>query len=127
MGLYIHSVWYNGYNLRTLWMFLQDSLGPLVSLCALLHDVDDWKYCSMQTDGKSRAVEFLQSHQVSQPVIDVISFVLSRIGFKESLKSAGKSTFDECSGSKEAVSVLKIVQDADRLDALGEHSIQLLS
>ena len=96
----------------------------LVSLCALLHDVDDWKYASSPTaTSQKRSVDFLKSHGASEGTIDTVALVLDRIGFKESLRSGnGGSPDGGCRSSSlsTAETVLHVVQDADRLDALGK-------
>lgn len=65
-----------------------------------------------------RSVSFLKTQGASQTLIDTVAFVLDRIGFKESLKSSeAPGTCSACGSETEMV--LHIVQDADRLDALG--------
>lgn len=104
---------------------MQEQLRRLVSLCALLHDVDDWKYCSVAAEGSlKRSIAFLRAQAADQAVIDAVTFVLGKVGFKESLKKSevrdGDADCSEPTHSETAELVLSIVQDADRLDALGK-------
>lgn len=79
----------------------------LVSLIALLHDVDDVKLFPESNPGLEHAVSFLRAHAVSADRIAEICAAIRQISF------AGKDsvTPDTLEG--------KCVQDADRLDALG--------
>ena len=79
----------------------------LVSLIALLHDVDDVKLFPESNPGLEHAVSFLRTHAVSADRIAEICAAIRQISF------AGKDsvTPDTLEG--------KCVQDADRLDALG--------
>jgi uncharacterized protein len=83
----------------------------VVSLAALLHDVGDWKYAKDKGKSQGKAVEtFLKSQGVSRRVVQVVTGIISRVGFKEELVQ----------GSNVPMSLeAKIVQDADRLDAIG--------
>lgn len=79
----------------------------LVSLIALLHDVDDVKLFPESNPGLEHTVSFLRTHAVSADRIAEICAAIRQISF------AGKDsvTPDTLEG--------KCVQDADRLDALG--------
>lgn len=83
----------------------------VVELGALLHDIADAKfYDGDETIGPKKARLFLKSLQVNDPVIQHIEKIVANISFKNSLEnSTNKFT------SKE----LDVVQDADRLDAIG--------
>ena len=83
----------------------------VVSLGALLHDIADPKfYNGDETVGPKVATEFLKSEKVDADVIIHVINIINHISFKNSLdKTAKKFT------SKE----LEVVQDADRLDAIG--------
>ncbi|GIL44203.1 hypothetical protein Vafri_1622 [Volvox africanus] len=89
----------------------------LVDLAALLHDVRDWKY-SGSDDATTRAVTaFLTDQGLDLETINRLVFIISRVGFKEELAGAnGSGTAPQAPAlSLEAA----IVQDADRLDAIG--------
>jgi uncharacterized protein len=83
-----------------------------VSLAALLHDIADAKFHDGdETVGPKMASEFLTSLGVDQSTIAHVRKIIEHISFKNSLGGSPKKQFD----SKE----LQVVQDADRLDALG--------
>ncbi|MBT8238079.1 MAG: HD domain-containing protein [Croceitalea sp.] len=82
----------------------------IVSLAALLHDIADSKFHDGdETIGPKMAREFLTSLKVDQNTVNHVVKIIQNMSFKNSLE--GKSVFD----SKE----LQVVQDADRLDAIG--------
>jgi len=77
----------------------------LVALAALLHDVDDSKL--FPTENMANARKFLRDQNVAEERIDSICDVIKVVSFS---KNKGKSP-ETIEG--------KIVQDADRLDAMG--------
>jgi len=83
----------------------------VVSLAALLHDIADAKFHNGdETLGPKKASEFLKQQKVAEKTLEHIINIIKHISFKNSLdKNASKFT------SKE----LEVVQDADRLDAIG--------
>lgn len=85
----------------------EDADRELVSLIALLHDVDDVKLFPETNPGLEHAVSFLRSKAVPADRIDKICAAIRQISF------AGRDSVipDTPEG--------KCVQDADRLDALG--------
>ncbi|MBQ4913555.1 HD domain-containing protein [Maribacter sp. MMG018] len=84
----------------------------VVSLGALLHDIADAKfYDGDEKIGPRMATDFLTSLNVSNETIDHVVKIIENISFKNSLERDKENSFS----SKE----LKIVQDADRLDAIG--------
>lgn len=81
----------------------------VVQLGALLHDVADSKFHNGdETVGPKVAREFLQGQGVAEEVIMHVVNIIENISFKG-------GNFEKKISSKE----LDIVQDADRLDALG--------
>lgn len=81
----------------------------IVLLAALLHDIADPKFNNGDEEiGPRMATEFLTSIGVADDIIDHVQQIIRNLSFKASL---GTITFE----SKE----LDIVQDADRLDAMG--------
>jgi uncharacterized protein len=83
----------------------------VVSLAALLHDIADPKfYNGDETIGPKMAGQFLKKEKVDAKSITHILNIIKFISFKNSLSKTGKKFT-----SKE----LKVVQDADRLDAIG--------
>lgn len=83
----------------------------IVSLSALLHDIADPKfYNGDETIGPKIAREFLVSQEVTSTKIDHVVNIIKHISFKNSFDKIDKKFT-----SKE----LEVVQDADRLDAIG--------
>ena len=82
-----------------------------VSLAALLHDIADPKfYNGDETIGPKVAQKFLEEQTVDKEIIIHVINIIKHISFKNSFdKTREKFT------SKE----LEVVQDADRLDAIG--------
>ena len=82
----------------------------VVQLGALLHDIADAKfYDGDESIGPKKARDFLKSQQVEETVISHIENIILYISYK--------SSFDHnsCFSSPE----LNVIQDADRLDAIG--------
>lgn len=87
-----------------------DSL--VVQLAALLHDIADPKFHDGDEEiGPMTAEKFLKDHDVSEDVVNHVVSIIRHMSFKNSLENQEKKRFS----SKE----LQIVQDADRLDAIG--------
>ncbi|WP_321368730.1 HD domain-containing protein [uncultured Draconibacterium sp.] len=78
----------------------------LIEMAALLHDLDDWKLGN--GDDVSKTKHWLSQIAIDQEDAKVIEDIINQVSFK----GAGVETKAE---SVEA----KIVQDADRLDAIG--------
>lgn len=87
----------------------------VVALGALLHDIADAKfYNGDETVGPKMATDFLRSIQVDEKIIDHVVKIIENISFKSSLK------VDDATTAKPFTSLeLQVVQDADRLDAIG--------
>ena len=82
------------------------------SLGALLHDIADAKFHDGDaTIGPKMAVAFLSALPIERATIDHVVKIIENISFKNSLGGAKETSFN----SKE----LQVVQDADRLDAIG--------
>lgn len=77
----------------------------LVQLAALLHDVDDRKLSPQTSEGNDNAVNWMRSHGVPEDISARVVEIISTVSY-----SAGKmpTTLEG-----------QIVQDADRLDAMG--------
>ncbi len=81
----------------------------IVEIGALLHDIADSKFHNGdETIGPKLACEFLESQQVSKEIISHIENIISNISFKG-------GNFEQTFTSPE----LNVIQDADRLDAIG--------
>ena len=83
----------------------------VVSLAALLHDIADPKfYNGDETVGPRVAIKFLKEQEVDEKIINHVVDIIKHISYKNSFNTA----------SKKFTSIeLKVVQDADRLDAIG--------
>ena len=83
----------------------------IVSLGALLHDIADSKfYNGDETVGPKMATEFLKKQLVEDSLITHVVNIINHISYKNSLsKNEKEFTSNE----------LNVVQDADRLDAIG--------
>ena len=83
----------------------------VVELGALLHDIADAKfYDGDESIGPKKAREFLESLLVQDSTIQHIENIIKNISFKNSL---------EANSIKFQSIELDVIQDADRLDALG--------
>jgi uncharacterized protein len=90
--------------------------GFVVSLGALLHDIADSKFHNGdETIGPKVAREFLEKQQVSATIIEHIENIIKYISYKSSLSADRGGNFKQGFRSKE----LDVIQDADRLDAIG--------
>jgi len=78
----------------------------IVELASLLHDVDDWKFADH--NGPSKTIKLLESVGVDNETIELVTEIISSVSFK----GAGVETIPQTIEGK-------IVQDADRLDAIG--------
>ncbi|MBQ9239501.1 MAG: HD domain-containing protein [Treponema sp.] len=77
----------------------------VVSLAALLHDVDDYKLFRIEKNANART--FLSSQHIEPEQIDYICDIINSVSFSKN------------HGKRLASIDAKIVQDADRLDAIG--------
>ncbi len=81
----------------------------VVQLAALLHDISDWKFNNGDDDiGPKLAREWLEKLQVEENIISHVCEIIKEMSFK----GAGVKTPMR---TKEGM----VVQDADRLDAIG--------
>ena len=82
----------------------------VVEMATLLHDIDDFKFNSHETAVKSAA--WLQSLGVDSGTAEKIIHIVENISFKGSAEQNKIQTLEG-----------KVVQDADRLDAIGAFGI----
>ncbi len=81
----------------------------IVELAALLHDIADWKLQDGDSSvGPARAKEWLDSLGLDTSIVDQVCQIIANISFKG---AAVEQPLLSLEG--------KVVQDADRLDALG--------
>jgi len=81
----------------------------IVALAALLHDIADSKFNGGDEEiGPTKAGDFLESIDVNSKIINEVKLIIKNLSFKASF---GEITY--------ASTELNVVQDADRLDAIG--------
>jgi uncharacterized protein len=82
----------------------------VVELAALLHDIADSKfYAGDETIGPRKARAFLFKHNVDSQIIEHVVCIIEHMSFKQSLNGPLQFSSPE----------MQVVQDADRLDAMG--------
>jgi len=81
----------------------------VVELAALLHDIADWKFHSGDDAiGPERARQWLAELNVEQTIVDWVTTIVKEVSFKGAEVTTPMSSLEG-----------RVVQDADRLDALG--------
>jgi uncharacterized protein len=102
---HIQRVWQNAKNIA-----IHERVNvQVVELAALLHDIADSKfYNGDETVGPSMAREFLTSQQVDDFIIQHVIAIIENVSFKGGKEQRTFSSIE-----------LDVVQDADRLDAIG--------
>ena len=81
----------------------------IVQLAALLHDIDDWKFNNGDdTIGPKKTREWLQTVNVEESIIFHVCEIIKDLSFKGAAVQTKMRTIEGM-----------IVQDADRLDAIG--------
>lgn len=102
---HIYRVWMNAKHIGA----TEEADMFVVELAALLHDIADWKFHSGdEAIGPARARELLVQHAVATDVIDHVAEIIATMSYKGAGVPTPMATIEG-----------KIVQDADRLDALG--------
>jgi uncharacterized protein len=100
--------WWHIYRVRNLAMKLAESEGGnlfVIEMAALLHDLDDWK---LSSGSESKTERWLKGNNFDESTAENILRVIEQVSFKGA-RVENKATTIEA----------KIVQDADRLDAIG--------
>ncbi len=80
----------------------------IVQLAALLHDVFDWKIAQNDLEGPQHAKRWLGELGVDESIAQEVATIIKNISFKGALVRQEDLSLEG-----------KIVQDADRLDAIG--------
>lgn len=81
----------------------------IVELGALLHDIADWKFHDGDEEiGPKTASAWLEKQNVSADIIEQVAYIVRYISFKGGTNKHQMETIEG-----------QIVQDADRLDAIG--------
>jgi uncharacterized protein len=104
--------WWHTWRVRGLALHIgriEDADLYVVELAALLHDIADWKlHDGDSTAGPRAACEWLERIGADVPTRDAVCSIIERVSFKGARVSSEMPTLEG-----------KVVQDADRLDALG--------
>lgn len=80
----------------------------IVELGALLHDLDDFKFTVSGEPGSANSRNLLKSLEVPEKTIEAVCHIVENVSYKGAKVKNGISSLEG-----------QIVQDADRLDALG--------
>jgi uncharacterized protein len=103
--------WWHIYRVRNNAKYILSKEGRgdsfIIELSALLHDIGDDKI-DAENDGIGLVRSFLSNIGLGDNVIDPVTEIMSKISFRDSFKSTYSRSIE-----------LDIVQDADRLDAIG--------
>jgi len=100
---HVYTVWKNAINIGK-----NEAVDMMVvELAALLHDIADWKF-NDEGEGPKVARKWLEKINVDEKIISHVCEIIKNISFK------GKD-FENKIKTKEGM----VVQDADRLDAMG--------
>ncbi|MBP6925937.1 MAG: HD domain-containing protein [Candidatus Pacebacteria bacterium] len=81
----------------------------VIELAVLLHDIGDRKVIQREEDDYTIAENFLKKQKVADDVINQVMFIIKNMSFSKSLNHKKDNVCKE----------FYIVQDADRLDAIG--------
>jgi len=101
---HIYRVWQNAVTICN----QEQADAFIVQLAALLHDLDDWKFNESGNETPLRAKAWLDSFSLDPSVTDAVCRIIAHISYKGA-NVANK--MDSLEGL--------IVQDADRLEAIG--------
>ncbi|MFN7096553.1 MAG: HD domain-containing protein [Gammaproteobacteria bacterium] len=80
----------------------------VVELAALLHDIDDWKFNEENSKTLSRATQWMHEVNLDTNTIEHVTQIIKEMCFKGANVATTMTTLEGM-----------IVQDADRLDAIG--------
>ena len=81
----------------------------IVELAAILHDISDWKFSRGDDKaGAKKARKWLEKIKVDKKIIDEVTYIVENISYKGGTNKVKMRSIEG-----------KIVQDADRLDAMG--------
>jgi uncharacterized protein len=104
--------WYHLDRVRNMALHLQSAENKgdrfIVEIAALLHDIDDNKFSKSEfPETEEKITSFLKSLDIEDGIINEVVFINKNISFSKGLKPKNISP------------EFMIVQDADRLDAIG--------
>jgi uncharacterized protein len=83
----------------------------VIALGAIMHDVHDYKYSGSETAGAEAVDKFLSEHNYPNDKKQRVLHIINNISYSKELEKGNVVGEDDLE--------LKIVQDADRLDAIG--------
>ena len=92
------------YNLATYLCKKENGDEFIIKMAVLLHDIDDWKFSNNNNTTK----DFLQSLNIDPSSYNKIMNIINTISYKGGIENSAQHDIEG-----------KIVQDADRLDAMG--------
>lgn len=101
--------WWHIFRVRNLALKISESEGGdpfLIEMAALLHDLDDWKLSGSGNFAKTE--KWFEALKLPKETISRLREIISQVSFKGAGVETVPSTLEA-----------KIVQDADRLDAIG--------
>jgi uncharacterized protein len=101
---HIYRVWKNAISINE----IEKGDSFIVQLAALLHDLDDWKFNESEDDTPLRARLWLESCSVEISITDKVCEIIKHISYKGAHVENKMNSLEGF-----------IVQDADRLDAIG--------
>ena len=96
------------YNLSRYLAEKENADSFIVEMAALLHDIDDWKFSSSNDTNTTNTEVFLRKIQVNEEELIKIIKIINTISFKGGVVDSSQETIEG-----------KVVQDADRVDAIG--------
>lgn len=103
--------WWHTHRVRQLALHIAHSEGADANLCeiaALLHDVADWKFNTTEEAGLAVVADWLEEAGIGLQEQQSILTIISQVSFKGAGVLDNTTSLEAC-----------IVQDADRLDAIG--------
>lgn len=96
------------YNLAEFLGYKEGADSFIVELASLLHDIEDWKFSDSNETSTSITEELLKSLEVDEGDIEKITHIIKTMSFKGGVVSSKQNSIEGM-----------VVQDADRLDAIG--------
>lgn len=80
----------------------------IVSLAAILHDLDDVKVTGVDSDDCPNVRAFFATQPVEEEIVEEVCYIINNISFSKRKSVPGQDTIEGM-----------VVQDADRLDSIG--------
>ena len=96
------------YNLAKYLAEKENADSFIVEMTALLHDIDDWKFSNTYDTNTTVTEDFLKFIEVDDEALKTIINIIQTMSYKGGVVDSTQHTIEG-----------KIVQDADRLDAIG--------